>query len=265
MAVGAYAAYNLALRLPELNIILVFLLAGVMAMLVGLLFGLPSLRIKGFYLAVATLAAQFFLEWAFARVKWFTNYAPSGSVAVGRIELFGYPIDTPGRIYIFVLALVVVLGMTVVSAAARGDGEGPVGAGGIVTPGEQGGPVVTSPSPSPSPPGPNRERIVIHGAGDISLDPGYITTYASQGYGYAWSGLNGLFRRDDLTVVNVECPVTDAGAQLVKEFSFHGTPDALPAMRDAGVEVGSLANNTRTIADREGWSTAGRTSRPPGS
>ncbi len=97
MAVGAYAAYNLALRLPETNIILVFLFAGVMAMLVGLLFGLPSLRIKGFYLAVATLASQFFLEWAFARVKWFTNYAPSGSVAVGRVELFGVPIDTPDK------------------------------------------------------------------------------------------------------------------------------------------------------------------------
>ena len=64
MAVGAYAAYNLALRLPETNIILVFLFAGVMAMLVGLLFGLPSLRIKGFYLAVATLASQFFLATA---------------------------------------------------------------------------------------------------------------------------------------------------------------------------------------------------------
>jgi branched-chain amino acid transport system permease protein len=109
MAVGAYAAYNLALRLPETNIILVFLFAGVMAMLVGLLFGLPSLRIKGFYLAVATLAAQFFLEWAFARVKWFTNYAPSGSVAVGQIDLFGIPIDTPMRRYLFVLAIVVVL------------------------------------------------------------------------------------------------------------------------------------------------------------
>jgi branched-chain amino acid transport system permease protein len=109
MAVGAYAAYNLALRLPETNIILVFLFAGVMAMLVGLLFGLPSLRIKGFYLAVATLAAQFFLEWAFARVKWFTNYTPSGSVAVGKVELFGYTIDTPIRIYIFVLVIVVVL------------------------------------------------------------------------------------------------------------------------------------------------------------
>jgi branched-chain amino acid transport system permease protein len=109
MAVGAYAAYNLALRLPETNIILVFLFGGVMAMLVGLLFGLPSLRIKGFYLAVATLAAQFFLEWAFARVKWFTNYAPSGSVAVGRVEVFGIPIDTPGKTYLLVLTMAVVL------------------------------------------------------------------------------------------------------------------------------------------------------------
>jgi branched-chain amino acid transport system permease protein len=109
MAVGAYAAYNLALRLPETNIILVFMFAGAMAMLVGLVFGLPSLRIKGFYLAVATLAAQFFLEWAFARIKWFTDYAPSGSVAVGRIELFGIPIDTPERKYLLVLAIVVVL------------------------------------------------------------------------------------------------------------------------------------------------------------
>jgi branched-chain amino acid transport system permease protein len=111
MAVGAYAAYNLALRLPETNIILVFLFAGVMAMLVGLLFGLPSLRIKGFYLAVATLAAQFFLEWAFARIKWFTNYSSSGAVAVSRVDVFGFPIDTPGKTYIFVLAATVLLAL----------------------------------------------------------------------------------------------------------------------------------------------------------
>jgi len=111
MAVGAYAAYNLALRVPETNLVLVFLFGGLMATLVGVLFGLPSLRIKGFYLAVATLAAQFFLEWAFARVKWFTNYAPSGSVAVGRLELFGLPIDTPAERYLLVLAIVTVLAL----------------------------------------------------------------------------------------------------------------------------------------------------------
>src|SRR5215207_6143697 len=111
MAVGAYAAYNLALRVPDVNLIVVLLFGGAMATLVGIVFGLPSLRIKGFYLAVATLAAQFFLEWAFARVKWFTNYAPSGSVAVSRIELFGVPIDTPGKTYVLVLAMTVVLAL----------------------------------------------------------------------------------------------------------------------------------------------------------
>jgi branched-chain amino acid transport system permease protein len=111
MAVGAYAAYNVALRLPDVNLIVVFLFAGLMALLVGMLFGLPSLRIKGFYLAVATLAAQFFLEWTFARVKWFTNYAPSGSVAVGRVDLFGVPIDSPLKRYLLVLAFAVVLAL----------------------------------------------------------------------------------------------------------------------------------------------------------
>jgi branched-chain amino acid transport system permease protein len=106
MAVGAYAAYNLILRVPETNLIVVLLFGGLMAMLVGVLFGIPSLRIKGFYLAVATLAAQFFLEWVFARVKWFTNYAPSGSVAVGQLDVFGVALDSPMKKYLFVLAIV---------------------------------------------------------------------------------------------------------------------------------------------------------------
>ena len=110
MAVGAYAAYNLWLRLPFLNdLIVVFLFGGLMAAAVGILFGLPSLRIKGFYLAVATLAAQFFLDWVFARVKWLTNYTPSGSVAVGNLSAFGIRIETPAERYVLILALVVVL------------------------------------------------------------------------------------------------------------------------------------------------------------
>ena len=111
MAVGAYAAYNLILHFPETNLIVVFLFGGLMAMLVGALFGLPSLRIKGFYLAVATLASQFFIEWAFARVKWFTNYAPSGSVAVANLDIFGIPLDTPMKKYLLVLAIVAVLAL----------------------------------------------------------------------------------------------------------------------------------------------------------
>ena len=81
MAIGAYAAYNLAVRVPDLNLLVVFLLAGACSTVVGVLFGIPSLRIKGFYLAVATLAAQFFIDWLFARVKWFTNDSSSGNVS----------------------------------------------------------------------------------------------------------------------------------------------------------------------------------------
>ena len=109
MAVGAYAAYNLWLRVPEINnLIVVFLFGGLMAAAVGILFGIPSLRIKGFYLAVATLASQFFLDWLFARVKWLTNYTPSGSVAVGNLSVFGWTIDTPTDRYLLILGLVVV-------------------------------------------------------------------------------------------------------------------------------------------------------------
>jgi len=106
MAVGAYAAYNIAIRVPGLSFLVVLVLAGLAAALVGMIFGIPSLRIKGLYLAVATLAAQFFFDWVFARVKWFTNYAPSGSVSVPNIELFGFVLDTPQRKYLFVLAIV---------------------------------------------------------------------------------------------------------------------------------------------------------------
>lgn len=83
MAVGAYAAYNIVLRIPGLSFLIVLILSGLIAAAAGMIFGIPSLRIKGLYLAVATLAAQFFSDWVFARVKWFTNYSHSGSVSVG--------------------------------------------------------------------------------------------------------------------------------------------------------------------------------------
>jgi branched-chain amino acid transport system permease protein len=119
MAVGAYAAYNLAVRVPDLNLIVVFLLAGVFATIVGVLFGIPSLRIKGFYLAVATLAAQFFIDWLFARVKWFTNDAPSGSVAAPPLEMFGYVFESPAQKYLLVLSIVCVFAL-VARNLARG-------------------------------------------------------------------------------------------------------------------------------------------------
>jgi branched-chain amino acid transport system permease protein len=108
MAVGAYAAYNLVLRVPQLNFLVVLVLAGLIAAAVGVLFGIPSLRIKGLYLAVATLAAQFFMDWLFARVKWFTNYAHSGSVQTAPVEIFGWSVNTPVEKYLFLLVVLIV-------------------------------------------------------------------------------------------------------------------------------------------------------------
>ena len=98
----------------------------------------------------------------------------------------------------------------------------------------------TSTEPSPQP---KKERLVIHAAGDTNLDPNYVDTFRSEGYGYAWTGLDGLFQNDDLTIVNLECAVSNKGSAVPKEFNFRGDPAALPAMRKAGVEIASLANN----------------------
>lgn len=90
---------------------------------------------------------------------------------------------------------------------------------------------------------PERRRIVVHGTGDVNLDPGYLPVFRTEGYGHAWSGLGGLFVADDLTVINLECPVSDRGTIVPKEFTFRCDPAALPAARAAGVEVANLANN----------------------
>jgi len=95
MAVGAYAAYKMTTAFPDVPILLVLLLSGVFAAAVGLIFGLPSLRIKGLYLAVATLAAQFFLIWLFNRVAWFYNYNPSGTITAPPRSFLGIMITGP--------------------------------------------------------------------------------------------------------------------------------------------------------------------------
>jgi branched-chain amino acid transport system permease protein len=111
MSVGAYTAYNLMVRIPGMNLIAAFLLAGGVAMCFGVLFGIPSLRIRGLYLAVATLAAQFFADWAFQRIGWLTNYSASGSVSVPPIEVFGWVVNTPVEKYLFCLGFVVVFAL----------------------------------------------------------------------------------------------------------------------------------------------------------
>ncbi len=95
MAVGAYACYKLMTAFPEVSMFIHVLLAGAITAGVGVLFGLPSLRIKGFYLAVATLAAQFFLVWMFNRVSWFYNYSASGQINAPERDTFGILITGP--------------------------------------------------------------------------------------------------------------------------------------------------------------------------
>jgi poly-gamma-glutamate capsule biosynthesis protein CapA/YwtB (metallophosphatase superfamily) len=94
-----------------------------------------------------------------------------------------------------------------------------------------------------SAPVPVRERIVVHGTGDVSLDPDYIPALREHGYAHAWSGLGGLFTADDLTIVNLECPVSTRGTAVEKAFAFRCDPAALPAAHAAGVDVANFANN----------------------
>jgi branched-chain amino acid transport system permease protein len=113
MGVGAYACYKLTTLFPGLNIVICILLSGFFAAAIGALFGLPSLRIKGFYLAVATLAAQFFLQWCFVRIPWLYNYNVSGAIEVPQRELFGLivtgPRAAPEVKYLLLLSIVVFL------------------------------------------------------------------------------------------------------------------------------------------------------------
>jgi branched-chain amino acid transport system permease protein len=113
MGVGAYACYKLTTLVPGVNIVIWIIASGLAAAAVGVLFGLPSLRIKGFYLAVATLAAQFFLSWCFIRVAWLYNYNSSGAIEVPLRTMFGVPVTgataTPVTRYLVVLSIVVVM------------------------------------------------------------------------------------------------------------------------------------------------------------
>jgi branched-chain amino acid transport system permease protein len=113
MGIGAYACYKLTTIFPGVNILVWVVVSGVFSAAVGALFGLPSLRIKGFYLAVATLAAQFFLQWCFIRVPWLYNYNSSGAIEVPQRTLLGVPVTgataTATTRYLVVLTIVVAM------------------------------------------------------------------------------------------------------------------------------------------------------------
>jgi len=109
MAVGAFATYNVELRVPGSPLLLSMALGGGVAALVAVLFGLPSLRIKGFYLLVSTLAAQFFVTWALTRFSWFSNNSASGVISAPRLEILGVDLSSPVGRYLLTLGVVVTL------------------------------------------------------------------------------------------------------------------------------------------------------------
>lgn len=111
MAVGAFASYNFVLRIPGIPVLLAFVLGGLCAAMVGIVFGLPSLRIRGFYLAAATLATQFFVVWCLTKVQWFTNYSSSGVITAQKISILGYNFDTPVSKYLLTLVIVCVMAL----------------------------------------------------------------------------------------------------------------------------------------------------------
>ncbi len=108
MMVGAYSSYNLSVRL-DMPFWLYLPCSGLIAAAVGIVFGLPSLRIKGFYLLVTTLAAHYFIEWLFTKVRWFTNYSQSGVITPPPMELFGYTLESPPARYYVCLVVVTIM------------------------------------------------------------------------------------------------------------------------------------------------------------
>ena len=119
MGVGAYACYKLSTIFPDMNIAITILLSGVFSAGIGVIFGLPSLRIKGFYLAIATLAAQFFLVWLFEKAAWLYNYNASGAIEVRTMDIFGLVVTGPNAApitqYYFVLIVVTVISWAVLN------------------------------------------------------------------------------------------------------------------------------------------------------
>jgi branched-chain amino acid transport system permease protein len=111
MAVGAFASYNFVLRIPGIPILLAFVLGGLCAAMVGIAFGLPSLRIRGFYLAASTLATQFFVVWCLTKIGWLTNYSSSGVITAQKIAILNFQFDTPARKYVLVLAIVALMAL----------------------------------------------------------------------------------------------------------------------------------------------------------
>ncbi len=116
MGVGAYACYKIITLMPWMNPVAAILMSGFFSAGIGVMFGIPSLRIKGFYLAIATLAAQFFLVWLFEKWAWLYNYNASGAIQVPNLEMFGTYVAGPQAssmvqyyLVLFIVSLLTVL------------------------------------------------------------------------------------------------------------------------------------------------------------
>src|SRR5262245_25542853 len=123
MAAGVFACYNLILRVPGIPFVVAILLSGVCAALIGLVFGIPSLRVRGLYLAVATLASQFFIVWALDKFAWFKNYDPAGVITAQQIYIFGHHFVAPREKYWVVLSIVAVLALLAKNLARGSTGR----------------------------------------------------------------------------------------------------------------------------------------------
>lgn len=109
MAVGAYVTYNAELRLPGVPLLVAIAIGGLVTGFVGLLFGLPSFRIRGFYLIVSTLAAQFLIPWLFTTYGWFSNDNASGVITAPPLTIAGHDLSNPKGQYLLTLSIVAVL------------------------------------------------------------------------------------------------------------------------------------------------------------
>ena len=123
MAIGAFMTYNFELRIPGMPILVSFALAGLCAAAVGIVFGLPSLRIKGFYLAVATLACQFFVLWALQRFGWFSNHSSSGVITAQKVVILGYAFESAASKYLLTLTIVSVMALAAKNLARSETGR----------------------------------------------------------------------------------------------------------------------------------------------
>ncbi|NBW78285.1 MAG: branched-chain amino acid ABC transporter permease [Betaproteobacteria bacterium] len=123
MAAGAFACFNLILRVPGIPFFVALILSGFIASAFGILFGLPSLRVRGIYLMVSTLASQFFIVWGIDKFGWFKNYDTSGIITAQPIVIFDKPLTSPLAMYLLTLCIVTVLTLIAMNLARGSTGR----------------------------------------------------------------------------------------------------------------------------------------------